>query len=137
VSSQSEVAYPLSEIAAKNMVDKMHRIFRDAIIRVITKTMTVLASEKIGEAAGGGNREAGELVGFLAKTATSVTMQATEEADKRAWTTLPARIEVARAIVPPGTHDVMLSLPNGRTISIPGVTVAAGKRTFLTHRTVP
>ena len=33
-----------------------------------------------------------------------------EEADKRAWTTLPARIDVGRIWVKAGTHTVLLEL---------------------------
>ena len=50
-------------------------------------------------------------------------MQAMEEADKRAWTTLPSRIDVARVWVKPGTHTIRIKLPNGRPGSIPGVKV--------------
>lgn len=129
--AQSEVAEPISQIAVKVLRDKTGRVFRDAIIRVITKTLTTKAAEKTGEKVGGG------ALGFLAKTATSVTMQATEEADKRAWITLPSRIDVARVMVPPGTYDVNVQLPSGAAAPIKGVKVEAGKRVILTHYTMP
>lgn len=138
---RSEPAYPLSEIAAKTMADKTARIFKDAIIRAVTKMLVVVASEQVGKAAGSGgkkkNQQGGNLLGWLLKTATSTAMQATEEADKRAWTTLPARIDVARLWAPPGTHTITIRPSAGRAITVPGVTVAAGKRTIITYRTIP
>jgi len=124
-------AEPINAIAAKTMADKMHRIFRDAIIRVITKVASAKAAGAAGKKVGGG------ALGFLAEKSASATMQAFEEADKRAWTTLPARIDVARVMVPPGTHTVQINKPRGGPATIPGVKVEAGKRVVITYRTLP
>ncbi len=136
-SAQSEIALPISRIAIKTLADKMHRIFKDAIIRVITKTLAAKAAGGAGNAAGGKNKKAGAALGWLAETATSATMQANEEADKRAWITLPSRIEVARARVAPGTYTVNLKLPRGHAAPIKNVKVEAGKRVFITHYSMP
>jgi hypothetical protein len=134
--ARSEPALPISQIAVKTMRDKMHRIFRNAIIRIITKT---LASKGAGvateKAAGGG--AGGKLLGWAAEKGTSATMQAYEEADKRAWITLPARIDVARMWVPPGVHTLQLQLPRGRPAQIPNVKVEAGKRVVVTYYSIP
>jgi uncharacterized protein len=132
VSGSSEEALPLSRIAIKTMADRMHRIFKDAVKRVIVKTLTTKGAGAVGEKSTGSKE-----LGWIAETATSVTMQATEEADKRAWITLPSRIEISRAIVPPGTYTVDLRLPQGTAPSIPNVKVEAGKRTVLTYYTIP
>jgi tetratricopeptide (TPR) repeat protein len=138
VTVQAEKALPINEIAQKALRDKMRRIFRDAVIRAITKTASSKGAGEVGKAIGGGeDKGLGALLGGLFETATSAVMQATEEADKRAWTTLPAEIEVARVIVPPGVHDVELRLSSGKTARIPGVKVEAGKRVVLSHRTMP
>jgi uncharacterized protein len=130
--AMTEVAEPISGIAAKVLRDKTGRIFRDAVIRVITKFLAAKASEKAGEAAGGA------LGGFLAKNAASATMQAFEEADKRAWITLPSRIEVAKVQVPPGVYNVGVALVGGGSPPpIQGVRVEAGKRVILTTYTLP
>lgn len=128
---QSLPAYPLNEIAQKTLADKMHRVFKNAIIRVIVKVISQKAAEGVGKKAGGG------LGGWLAKTVTSAAMQASEEADKRAWTTLPARIDIARVMVTPGQHVVSVTLPSGRTKEIAKVDVVAGRRVFLTYRSMP
>jgi len=131
-SARTEPAEPISAIALKVMRDKAGRVFKDAIIRVITKTLTTKAAEKTGEQLPGG-----KLTGFLAKTATSAAMQATEEADKRAWITLPSRIDIAKLIVPAGVHTVTVTMASGQAITIPNVKVEAGKRVILTHYTLP
>jgi hypothetical protein len=129
----TEVAEPVSGIAAKVLRDKTGRIFRDAVIRVITKFLTTKAAEKAGEQLPGG-----KLTGFLAKNAASATMQAFEEADKRAWITLPSRIEVAKVMVPPGVYNVGIQLAGGGAAPpIQGVKVEAGKRVILTQYTLP
>jgi hypothetical protein len=111
--------------------DKTGKIFKDAIIRVITKTLAVKAGEAVGN-------KINPAVGFLAKMGGQIGSQATEEADKRAWITLPSRIEVARVVVPPGVYDVNLSLPQGGMLPpIRGVKVEAGRRVVLTQLTIP
>lgn len=131
-SARSEAALPINPIARKTMADKMHRIFKDAVVRVITKYLTTKAAEEVG------NRSGGQIFGLIAKIGTSVAMQATEEADKRAWTTLPARIDVARVLVPPGRYTAKITSASGAQYrSIPGIQVTAGKRTVLTYLTLP
>lgn len=138
VTAQSELALPISGIAVKTLADKMHRIFKDAIIRVITKTLTTKVAGKVGSAAGGGDKKnKPNMLGWFAEKATSVAMQATEEADKRAWTTLPSQIEIGRMLLPPGKYDLAIQLPHGGSRMIRGVTVAAGKRVFVTNLTLP
>jgi hypothetical protein len=127
----SEPAEPISAIAVKVLRDKTGKIFKDAIIRVITKTLLVKAGEAVGN-------KINPAVGFLAKVGGQIGSQATEEADKRAWITLPSRIEVARMIVPPGVYDVNFSLPQGGMLPpVRGVKVEAGKRVILTQLTIP
>ena len=131
----TEVAEPISNISVKYLRDKMPEIYKSAVIRVITKALATKGAEKAGEAAGGQhNSQTGGLLGFAAKTATSVTMQATEEADKRAWITLPSQIEIARVMVPAGTYDVRVSTS---LTPIRNVKVVPGKRVILTHYTLP
>jgi hypothetical protein len=132
----TSVALPISEIAVKTLSDKMHRIFRDAIIRVVAKTAASKGAGAAGSAAGG-DGAGGKLLGWAAEKGTSAAMQAMEESDKRAWTTLPARIDVARLWVKPGTHNIRISLPGGRPGWIPGVKVEAGKRVVVTWYAIP
>ncbi len=129
--SQSFPAEPINAIAATTFRDKTARVFKNAIARAVTKALTQMAAGAVGKAAGG------KTLGFLAKLTASVVNQATEEADKRTWTTLPARIDIARAIVAPGVHAVHLRTADGRSATIPNIKVEAGKRVFITYRTIP
>ena len=131
VRADSEVAYPLNAIARKALADKTSVIFKDTMIRVVTKYLATKAAGGAGEKAGGKG------LSFLTKQVASAAFQAMEEADKRCWTTLPARIDVVRAWVDPGEHALSVRLANGRQVTIPGVKVAAGKRVFVSFRTMP
>ena len=131
VQVRSEVALPINQIASKAFRDKTGRVFKNAIIRAVTKALTQAAAGAVGNKAGGKG------LGWLASRTMSVVNQASEEADKRAWTTLPAQLEVARAWVAPGVHHATLQLPNGRMATIPNIKVEAGKRVFITFRTFP
>jgi tetratricopeptide (TPR) repeat protein len=131
VTARSQPAYPLNAIAAKTLRDKTGRIFRRAVIRAITKALTQNAAGAAGKKAGGKD------LGWLAKTVASIATQATEEADKRTWATLPARIDIARALVAPGSHTVDINLPNGRSGRLTGIEVAAGQRVVVSYMTLP
>ncbi len=131
VASETQMAYPLSDIAVKSMQDKAGRIFKNAIIRVITKTLASKAAGAVAKKAGGG------IFGKIVGTATSAAFQAAEEADKRCWTTLPSEIDIGRIWVAPGKHNVTIKLPSGRRYTVPNVNVAAGKRVFISFRTMP
>jgi hypothetical protein len=128
---ESIPAEPINRIAAKTFRDKTSRVFKNAIIRAITKALTQKAAGAVGKAAGG------KTLGFLAKLTASAINQATAEADKRTWTTLPARIDVARVFAEPGVHAVQLRTSDGRSVTIPNIKVEAGKRVFITYRTIP
>jgi uncharacterized protein len=130
----SEVALPINAIARQTLRDKTPRIFEKTVLRAIAKA----ASKKAARAAprvAGNDSKGMKAAGWLAGTTTDVAMTATEEADKRAWTTLPARIDVARAFVPPGAHDIEISTPRGKTIV--RLEIAAGERVFLSYPSMP
>jgi len=135
--ARSSVALPLSRIATKCMADKRHNIWKDAIIRVITKTATSKAAGAVGKAVGKKAGGSGRLLSWAMEKGTSAAFQAAEEADKRAWTTLPSRIDVARLMLSPGTHTIQLRTSDGRGASIPGVVVQAGKRVIIAYRSLP
>jgi len=64
---------------------------------------------------------------------------ATESADTRAWTTLPQKILMARAVLPEGRYDLRVDLFDSLdrridSIVIEDVPVTAGRSTFLNHR---
>jgi len=81
------------------------KMIASCITRVITR---VLAGEVTKRATGGGT------LGFLAGLGAQVAMTAADTPDTRSWSTLPARLAVARVRVPPGQHVVDLVVAGER-----------------------
>ena len=82
-------------------------IVGSAITRMITR---VIAGEAARRAAGGGTG------GLLLSLGTQATMTAVDTPDTRGWSTLPARIAVARVRVPAGKHTVQLEARGARKV---------------------
>ena len=133
--ADSELVLPIDRIAHETQRDKLPRIFQRAVIRAIAKAGSQKTAQKASDKLASKGR-VGTLLGLILNTGVKTANNLTEEADKRAWTTLPARIEVARMYLPAGTHDLSLTLPNGKTRTMSGVRLAAGQRLFITHRTL-
>ena len=75
--------------------------------------------------------------GFL----TAILLHASDKADLRSWTTLPARLQLARLKLPAGRHDIVLDRfstnREDKGIKLwPNVEVPAGKAVFLNHRII-
>ena len=104
--------------------DMKPKIIGAALTRMIARA----AAAEAGRAAGNQAEGAGGLIGFLAAAAIEGTMVALDKPDTRSWTTLPARIHVARAMVPAGTHEVTVTVrgPGGMETRRTRVKVAAG-----------
>lgn len=83
--------------AAKAWEKNQGVIVASAITRMVTR---VLAGEATRRASGGG------VGGLLLSLGTQATMTALDTPDTRGWSTLPARIAVARLRLPPGQHTV-------------------------------
>lgn len=85
--------------AVKAWEENQGQIVASAITRMITR---VIAGEATRRAAGGST------AGMLLSLGTQATMTAMDTPDTRGWSTLPARIGIARVHVPPGKHTVEL-----------------------------
>lgn len=81
------------------------KMIASAITRLVTR---VVAGEVTKKATGGGT------FGFLASLGAQAAMTATDTPDTRSWSTLPARLTVARIRVPPGKHVVDLAVSGER-----------------------
>ncbi|KYF70772.1 hypothetical protein BE11_02145 [Sorangium cellulosum] len=78
------------------------------ILSAITRTVARIAA---GEAAQGATEAAAEdsgPLGLLVGLLTSATLTVLDTPDTRGWSTLPARVAIARLRVPAGTHDVVV-----------------------------
>ncbi len=94
------------------------------ILRGLTKYLAAGAAE-----------QQDQLLGLVANLFNVVT----ETADTRSWLTLPDHVQLLRARLPAGVHDLTVELLDGSgrqigTVVIPQVTVRTGDWTFLNHR---
>ena len=115
----------LNGIARKNLEDEAGRNVVRAAARLAVKAGVAELGENITENLTD-NEELASGVGLIL----SIIGAATEQADLRAWLTLPAQIQMARLQVPPGTWPVSLTV-NGRTFVHEPVTVQAGEITLV------
>ena len=85
--------------------------------------------------------EYGELLAAVTQITGNIARFASEQADKRGWSTLPDQIWMSSVVLPEGTHDFTVDFLNAQQIviesrSISGVQVLAGSRQFIIVRTV-
>lgn len=83
------------------------KVIAAAITRMITR---IVAGEAVRRASGEGT------LGALLSLATQATMTAADTPDTRSWSTLPARVAVARVRVPPGTHELRVDVSGQGTV---------------------
>jgi hypothetical protein len=123
-SLEMELATDVTGEIVAEYEDMKPKIIGAALTRMIARA----AAAEAGRAAGNQAEGAGGLIGFLAAAAIEGTMVALDKPDTRSWTTLPARVHVARAMVPAGTHEITVTLhgPGGRETRRTRVKVAAG-----------
>jgi hypothetical protein len=89
------------DLEAKRAWDDVRgSVVASAITRLISR---LVAGEVANQAGGGGT------LGTILSLVTQATLTATDTPDTRSWSTLPARIAVARFTIPTGTHWVDLS----------------------------
>lgn len=121
------LAEDLAAIAVANLEDQAGRDLAAALARAAVKTGLSYAAEELveeatGEEDGCWSQGAGLLVGIAGAAA--------EQADLRAWLSLPARIHVARITLAPGTRMLRAELGQATVFDGP-VEVREGGMTFL------
>ena len=91
------------------------KIIGAALTRMIVRAAAAEGARAGGKAAANDSGAAG-LVGFLAAAAIEGTMVALDKPDTRSWSTLPEKIHIGRATVPPGAHTVEVTVfgPGGK-----------------------
>jgi hypothetical protein len=94
-----ETIVNVDAMAKRQLKDHMPGIIGRTVIRGIVKGGVQYAATKQG----------GELGGLVAEIATVMT----EQADDRAWRTLPARLSIARAILPEGEQTIEFRTDRG------------------------
>ncbi len=128
-----EPAEPIGPIAIKNLDNRKLRVAVKAIARATTKYLATKVAQKAVE------EEKGAAAGLLTMFAGNVAAAATEQADLRAWQTLPDKILVGRVVLEPGKYDLgaqYLSSTGGvvATEELGEVEIKAGQaRFFILH----
>lgn len=122
---------PIAEIATRALEDQLPAMKARAAARAAAKGAAYGAAE--------GAASSSKLGGVLAGAGLSAA-SAFEEADTRAWSTLPAEIRMARVVLPAGVHDVQVEYADaaGRvawTDAVQRVEVVRGFRTYVHVRT--
>jgi hypothetical protein len=131
----------ITAIAVKDLVDRIVRTATKAVARAAWKYALAEGVDVGLRSAFGKDKEAGQLAGTIVGALARMLAIASEEADKRSWTTLPDRIELGRIMLPPGTYNVEFRYAGRRGEPLPtqivrGITVGAGQKRFITTRVV-
>ncbi len=122
---------PIAEITTRALEDELPAMKARAAARAAAKGAAYGAAE--------GATSGSKLGGVVAGAGLSAA-SAFEEADTRAWSTLPAEIRMARVVLPEGVHTVQVEYADatGRVLwsdELPGVEIVRGFRTYVHVRT--
>ncbi len=136
--TELELVENIGAIAKKDLADRIARIRTKAIARAAIKYALQKAIESAAQQVGG---DYGGLISAAVQVGGNIARFATEQADKRGWSTLPDTIWMVSIVVPEGKHDVVIDFMNAEQSvvearTIPGIEVAAGGRRFVIVRTV-
>jgi hypothetical protein len=130
---ETEVAEPISQMVLKNFEHRLPAIQLRAIARATVKyvaTKTAEAAVGGGDGGSAGRQLAGALVGLAGNVASA----ASEAADLRSWTTLPASVNVARMWLPAGQHTIDVDYCNINRSEKRTVDLKAGQRQIISVR---
>ncbi len=114
--SQTELLDQLDQHANANLSEQMPAIIARTIARVGVKNKVVDNA-----------RDQSPLLGLALNLATFIS----EQADTRAWNTLPQDILIARSAVAPGRYDLELKLDNQRSKAWPDVAITKEQIKFI------
>jgi hypothetical protein len=133
-----ELVEDIGAIAEKDLEDRIVRIRTKAIVRAAIK----YAIQKGAELAA---QQAGDDYGALLQVGTQILGNlvrfASEQADKRVWSTLPDQIWMSSMILPAGTHDIQVDFKTAQSTLVESrkvrdVRITPGGRQFVIFRTV-
>ncbi len=94
---ESSALYDVEGTAIKELSGKLAGIIAKKMAGIAAKEAAAYAAEKASDS---------KAVGFF----TSLFLHATDTADLRSWTTLPATLQIARFKVPAGEHNLSLDM---------------------------
>lgn len=130
----------LDAIAEQSLKEKERSILLRTLARAVARYwLSQKSNDQLDKATEKDGTAWNAVFGILG-SAFSLLSTAVEAADTRSWLSLPARIQMARFYLPPGTTDLELEFFNDRGDRIgvhrfEQIEVAAGRTVFLNHRT--
>ncbi len=135
-----ELVEDIGAIAVKDLQDRKARIYAKSVARAAIKFAIQKGAEEAARQASNGDQNQALLVAGTQLLGT-LGRFATEQADKRVWSTLPDEIWMSSMVLPAGRHDVEVDFLTAQAMlvesrTIPQVEVPAGGRRFLILRTV-
>ncbi|MCR9092770.1 MAG: hypothetical protein NXI30_01005 [bacterium] len=135
-----ELVEDIGAIAEKDLADRRARIYAKAVARAAIKYAIQKGAEEAARQASNGDQNQALLVAGTQLLGT-IGRFATEQADKRVWSTLPDEIWMTSMIVPAGRHDLEVDFLTAQaglveSQSVSGIEVPAGGRRFVILRTV-
>jgi hypothetical protein len=133
-----ELVEDIGAIAEKDLADRIVRIRTKAIARAAIKYAIQKGVEIAAEQAGG---DYGSLLSATTSIIGNIARSASEQADKRVWSTLPDQIWMSSMILPAGSHDLQVDFVTAQSILIESrevlnVEIESGGRQFVILRTV-
>ena len=133
-----ELVEDIGAIAEKDLEDHNARIYAKTVARAAIK-YAIQKGIEIGAKQAGGDY--GALLSAGTKIVGTIARNASEQADKRVWSTLPDQIFMSSMILPAGTHNVEVDFMTAQSAVvesqlIPQVDVPEGGRRFVIVRTV-
>ena len=119
-----EVATDIGAEIQREFEDLKPKIIGAALTRMIARAAAAEGARAAGRQADTG----GAVIGLVAALAVEGTMVALDKPDTRSWTLLPGQVLVSRTPVPPGKHEVEITVrgPAGRQTHRTNVDVAKG-----------
>jgi len=133
-----ELVEDIGAIAEKDLADRIVRIRTKAIARAAIKYAIQKGAELAAQSAGD---DYGALLSGATQLIGNVARYASEQADKRVWSTLPDQIWMSSMILPAGTHDLHVDFLSTYSAvvesrEVPRLEIPAGGRRFVILRTV-
>lgn len=123
----AEPVEAVERMAEAELQREIPRITARAVARAVVKNKLIKQGERQGN----------EALGFVMNVAGIMT----ERADTRSWSTLPARLYVARLPLMPGRYDLTLELRNSTGVTVDtraynDVALRAGDKRFISLHTI-
>ena len=136
--SSAELVEDIGAIAVKDLADRIARIRTKTIARAAIKYSLQKGAEIAAQQAGG---EYGDLLGAVTQISGNIARFASEQADKRVWSTLPDEIWMSSLVLPAGVHDLNVDFVTANETVVESrvfsaVEVLAGRRQYIIVRTV-